>query len=138
FCFVLLSGSALAQISGAVNTTINTPETFTAPGGAVSNTWLFNDTLDFSGTVGTVSTIQSSFNGTGSSTMVVDENGNWYLFASTLAASGEVYRLSFGQDPNSTPVQSVAVTVPGANHLAIDVVRDDVTGNWHGFMVAPG
>lgn len=135
-CILLFVNSTTAQISGPASATVNAPVTFTAPAGPVSNTWLFDDTLDFSGTTGTLSTVQSSFNGTGSSTMVVDEQGNWFLFASTLAATGEVYRLAFGQDPNSTPVQSVAATVPGANHLAIDVVRDDVSGNWYGFLVA--
>jgi hypothetical protein len=129
---------AIGQISGPPTTPINTPTTFsTTSGGTNYHTWVFQDSLDFSRSTTTVTNLSTNMNGTGSSTIVRDENGEWFVFMSVLAASGEIYRFEFGHDPTITsPQRYTAVTVPGANHLAIDVVRDDVTGNWHGFLVA--
>jgi hypothetical protein len=133
FCAILVC-RLTAQISGPTTATLGSSPMYTSGQSGMIHTWMLNDTIPFLNATSSPTNVLTSFAGTGSST-IAEDNGNWYLFASALTADGNIYRLKFGNNPESTPVQEIAVTVPGANHLAIDVVFDEKSKEWFGFLV---
>ena len=136
FTFILccLYSGVFGQIIAPDTVCAGTTVSFTTTVSAVTYSWDFNATS----VVQTVSAT-SPYNTTGGTptwTTFNDDGGNYYSFTVDYT-TGHITRLSFGTSIYSTPVVTDLGTFggTGGNTEGIDIVKDDVTGNWYGLVV---
>ncbi len=124
---------------------INTPVNFSSGIRGNSFTWVF-DSVDVASAITTTTTsrkiLLNNTNLAGGATPLKydSSNGRYYSFWGNWNANNQIYRLDFGTNPLSTPVVTTVslsgMGFTGTNNGHMDVVRDDVTGNWHLFWGA--
>lgn len=132
---------AFGQIIGPDTVCPGTTVTFSTPAQGRSFTWFFENNPDITPIV--PSTPSPSLSGgllnLPSIFCMTNHNGSWYTFVTNYSTS-EVIRLSYGNSPLNTPTaQSLgSFGMNGGIAGGIDLVKDDVSGNWFGFCVNAG
>ena len=124
------SGQIIAPDTVCAGTAVN----FTTTVSAVTYSWDFNAVSVVHSVSAT--SLYHTTGGTPTWTTFNDDGGNYYSFTVDYT-TGHITRLSFGASIYSTPVVTDLGTFggTGGNTEGIDIVKDDVTGNWYGLVV---
>lgn len=136
-CLLSLSINGYSQIIApdTIITGVNT--SFTSDNTGVSYTWSFENTDLTPNTPPTESTIvNGGLLSSPSFSCTVNDNDNWYTFL-TNYFSGDIIRMNHGTAPTNTPT-TVNLGNYGMNYGqsgGIDIVKDEISGNWFGFVV---
>lgn len=126
--------TSYGQITGPSSVCVNTPVIFTTPAKGTTFTWVF-DTVNInqSPSTFTTSSVPSASNPTFAT--MSNDNGTWYSFI-TNYNNNSLVKLNFGSNPNGAFTASTVGTYGSTGTLeGVDIVKDDVTGNWYGFVV---
>ncbi len=138
FLLVVLYGQS--QIIAPDTVCVNEPVTFTTPVRGYAYSWNFDRVnLNLPVPTSTVVASGSPLNINGFVSMNED-NGNWYSFTGNHNTS-EIIRLSYGTNPNNTPVLTNMGTFgqpAGCQLQGVEVLHDSASGNWFGFFVLGG
>ncbi len=126
---------------------VNEPFNLSSGAGGNSFAWIF-DSLNVQSDITTATVSRrillnhADLQGSVTPLKYDSSNGRYYSFWGNWNANTQIYRLDFGTNPLSTPVVTTVslagMGFTGTNNGGMDVVRDDVSGNWHLFWAGSG
>lgn len=137
FFLLMLNYTVHGQIISADTVCVGTNVTFQTPAQGRSFTWSFETSPNITPVVPPSATLITTGGllNLPSIFCMANENGNWYTFVTNYSANN-IVRLNYGTSPTNTPTLVSLGTFGMTGGIAggIDVVKDDITGNWFGFV----
>jgi gliding motility-associated-like protein len=136
----LLCGYSLfasAQIIAPDTVCVGSSVNFTTNNTGVTYSWFMGD-VDITPTAPSPLTLIASGSpmATPSFTSIREDNGVWYTFTDNYG-TGNLIKMNHGSDPSNTPTMTDLGNfgISGGEAGGLDIVRDDVSGNWYGFEI---
>ncbi len=137
FLSILLSIKGFSQIISVDTACLGAPISFKAGSGSITYTWVMN-TVDIDQTPTPFISAGVTGLDIANYTSTVYDNGVWYSFI-TNGGNSNITRLTYTGSPNGAFTQSTIGPYTSTGKMeGIDVLKDTITGNWHGFVVNDG